>query len=907
MSIWNRPHVRRIIGAVVSCHFLLTTVAQDLGAGQFKERRAPSRTDLRPPPVLFLLPDSHCQYSTQKDTRDILTRLWSARMIRAVFLEGNSGNIDTTLFSSLPSEPIKKDVIDDFMKKGLMTGAEGFAIENASSLPLVGIEDPALYAKSLCLLQRAFRNQAATRFKTTLLEEWLGRQEKSQFNPNLREFKNADLTLGALKAWADKTHVLLDRFPTLFACLRALETGRTGAPGDIDVFSLSDDVEAAREKIENSLARKPREKELLLVERYINLLTHLCLAEITPFEMERYRRIRGGWPSIEQTVRRRDPAMASTLRDLDGERKAMEEFYALAHDRDLAMTRNMERFLAGKENAACIAGGYHATSLQRLAQTKGVHTVILLPDVSGPSGREIYAGLLKSQSNTLALPSYLGTEQFRKRFLSASVRLFWKKLENEQLPLNEKVQRLSLFLREWKQAYRKKSSDHFPFSLRMVRFRNHVVELVLEAKPHLFLVRIRNRGTGTKNPPSPKWPKNVRALLAAQCLMGLSFHASFFMVHLLNEGYALSSLARYFAFFSPAYLAGSVLLAVMVGRWGKKRILVASFILNATGTVCLAFAGLSPAILAVSQALGALALAGYSVTLNSLLYETLNRGGQGESFKRVYGRALQWFWIWMALSSLLGGWMVSLVPFWGVILASALVSLGLAGLIWACVPKEEPERETSRLTFDLSFIRTIRTVYATTGKQVFFNKKLRGLIFLSLFINGVFLASVDFLAQPLLKDLDLPLFLFGCLSVASNLTHAMSSRYADKLESLILRPGPRTAYFLMMLILLAGFITGDSLLFLTAFLFAANFWQGLLFIVGPAQIHTNLKDEHRSCWCSLWNILSAGTSVLSFIFLSELLSWMSAPSALVVLLLSAIAASALISLPHHRQTGPDKQ
>lgn len=660
MSIWNRPRTRRIVGAVVWCHFLLAPLAQDLGAVQFKERRAPLRQTLRSPPILFLIADSHCHYSSQKNIRDILTRLWSAGMIRAVFVEGNSVNIDTSLFAALPSDPIKKDVVDGLMKKGLVSGAESFAMERPSSPPLVGIEDPVLYIKSFRLLQKIFQNQTATRLKTTVLKERVGQRGKSHFSPTLLEFKNTDLSLPALKAWAERTRVPINRFPTLFACLRALEAGHPLAP-DIDVFSLSDDVNEVREKIENTLAKTPQEKELVLLGRYTHLLTHLCLAEITPFEMERYQRFREQWRSIERTMGRWDPAMASMVRELDGEWRDMEDFYALARERDLAMTRNMERFLAG-------------------------------------SG-------------------------------------------------------------------------------------------------------------------------------------------------------------------------------------------------NATGTVCLAFAGLSPGILAVSQVLGAVALAGYSVTLNSLLYETLNGQGRGEEFKTVYGRAMQWFWIWMALSSFVGGWMASWIPLRGVILLSALVSVGLAGLIWTSLPTERPTGGLPRLTIAPSFIKDIVSRYATTGRQIFSSKKLRGLIFLSLFINGVFLSSVDFLTQPLLKDADLPLFLFGCLSVALNLTHAVSARYADTLEGLILRPGPRTAYFLMMWILLTGFITGESVLFLMAFLFSANFWQGLLFIVGPTQVHERLTDENRSSWFSLWNLLSAGTSVISFVFLSALLGWMSAPAALAILLLGAIAAS----------------
>lgn len=892
MSIWKQSLLHRTGRAAVAGLFFFSSTVPEASAEQFKKRRSPSLRDRRPSPRLIILPDRHCHYSAQIKIRDALVRLRADGWVQTVFLEGNSGLIDADLFAALPNLPIRKNIVDRMMRKGLITGAEGGAIENPDFPPLVGIEDPVLYAASLHLLQKAFRDQAAIRVKTTRLNEWRERIETSRMAPELRDFIHRDVSLAELKGWADKTGVSLARFPTLLAGLGAVAPGPRAPPARLDLFSLFDDVLSAKESIENVLAKTNREKKVVRAVRYVHLLTRLCLAEITPSEMEHYRRIRGDGPSIDDTLQPRDPRLTTLLRDLESERKSQEKFYALAQKREIAMAGQMNVLMAETQNAVCIAGGYHSTSLKRLAEANGIQTVLFIPDISGPSGRDVYAGLLASQ--TLALPSFLPTAPFRKYFFKLAVREVWNAEENAPLSVAEKIKKISSFLREWKRAFEKKSAEKFPFSLAKARWRRQRAELALTHNGRPFLLRLGNRKPRINKTFLKKGPRRLRVLLVVQGLLGISFHASFFMVHLMNEGYSLSLLARHFAIFSPAYLAGSVLWMMMVGRWGKHRILIASLLLNATGTVCLAFAGLSPAILAVSQALGALSLAGYSVTLHNLLYEGLQDLGQPSLFQSVYGRAMQRFWIGMAFSSLLGGWVASWVPLWAVILASSLVPLGLAGLMWTVFPKEK--RHPAVLpSMKIHFsIKNSGILVAAAGRQILSHRGLRRLVILSLFINGFFLLGVDFLTQPLLKEASFPLALFGFLTVALHLTHAFSARYAHRLDRWVLCPVRRTAYFLMMLILLLGVVAGNNLFCLAVFLLGVNFWQGLLFIVGPAQVHEKLSDEHRSPWCSLWNLLNAGTSMIGFIFLSELLSWMAAPWTLTVLLLGAIIASAVL-------------
>ncbi|MFH1415288.1 MAG: phosphoglycerate kinase, partial [Elusimicrobiota bacterium] len=100
---------------------------------------------------VIIIQDLHANYEVQKNVRDILQYIDNNFGISKIGLEGSSSQVDTSLLASIPDEEIKTDVIDYFMKKGYVTGAEAYAGYNNISA-LEGLETASLYEQDTRLL-----------------------------------------------------------------------------------------------------------------------------------------------------------------------------------------------------------------------------------------------------------------------------------------------------------------------------------------------------------------------------------------------------------------------------------------------------------------------------------------------------------------------------------------------------------------------------------------------------------------------------------------------------------------------------------------------------------------------------------------------------------------------------------
>ncbi|MEW6536669.1 MAG: hypothetical protein AB1454_13750 [Candidatus Auribacterota bacterium] len=108
--------------------------------------------------------DSHCNYETQNNIFRILESLIRNNDIKLVAMEGAAGEIDTSPYRVFPDKNTRESVCDNFVKKGVLTGAESLSICNGSEMPftLWGIEDQNLYIENLfCFRNTMFENSQA--------------------------------------------------------------------------------------------------------------------------------------------------------------------------------------------------------------------------------------------------------------------------------------------------------------------------------------------------------------------------------------------------------------------------------------------------------------------------------------------------------------------------------------------------------------------------------------------------------------------------------------------------------------------------------------------------------------------------------------------------------------------------
>ncbi|MFA6079305.1 MAG: GNAT family N-acetyltransferase [Candidatus Omnitrophota bacterium] len=108
-----------------------------------------------PDTVVLHIQDAHCNYAAQAAISRIIDHLTRHYDISAINLEGGAKDYDLSIFTRIRDKKIRAAVSDDFLKEGLVSGAEYFVINNPEKATLWGVEDADLYVENLNIY-RAF-------------------------------------------------------------------------------------------------------------------------------------------------------------------------------------------------------------------------------------------------------------------------------------------------------------------------------------------------------------------------------------------------------------------------------------------------------------------------------------------------------------------------------------------------------------------------------------------------------------------------------------------------------------------------------------------------------------------------------------------------------------------------------
>ncbi|HNV86943.1 MAG TPA: peptidoglycan DD-metalloendopeptidase family protein, partial [Candidatus Omnitrophota bacterium] len=98
--------------------------------------------------VVIHIQDAHANYEAQKNIAAILNYFVTNHGVTLANVEGTSGEIDTSILASFPDPEIRRSVSDYFLRQAKITGPEFYAVSNAGSLVLNGIERGDLYEEN---------------------------------------------------------------------------------------------------------------------------------------------------------------------------------------------------------------------------------------------------------------------------------------------------------------------------------------------------------------------------------------------------------------------------------------------------------------------------------------------------------------------------------------------------------------------------------------------------------------------------------------------------------------------------------------------------------------------------------------------------------------------------------------
>ncbi|MFH1305747.1 MAG: hypothetical protein ABIH74_05050, partial [Candidatus Omnitrophota bacterium] len=254
---WLNRHIgmRRVIGVIAlftfTACFVLSDAQAAIGAGTArygvpKEERGPVTipADLgrvedswRSPSdraMIVHIQDAHCNYAAQHKIAEIIEYLNTRYGIDTVNLEGGEGNYDLSVFAGIKDKEVRKKTSEFFLKEGLMSGAEYFAVVNPGRVKLWGAENTVLYLKNLNIYRKSLAHKEERDAYLKSLKSILEHLKRHIYSPELLEldgkyvqYKSKAIEfkdyLEYLAGKAEEKGIDAGSFPNIHLLLRSLE------------------------------------------------------------------------------------------------------------------------------------------------------------------------------------------------------------------------------------------------------------------------------------------------------------------------------------------------------------------------------------------------------------------------------------------------------------------------------------------------------------------------------------------------------------------------------------------------------------------------------------------------------------------------------------------------------------
>ena len=104
--------------------------------------------------------DLHCHPQTQRNISKIIGQIADKYNLTKIFVEGGYGDIDVSWLNSIKDENVRKQVIEQLVEDGMLTGSEYYKLtSNNESVELKGIDEKQLHQDNIKRLSLIIENQ----------------------------------------------------------------------------------------------------------------------------------------------------------------------------------------------------------------------------------------------------------------------------------------------------------------------------------------------------------------------------------------------------------------------------------------------------------------------------------------------------------------------------------------------------------------------------------------------------------------------------------------------------------------------------------------------------------------------------------------------------------------------------
>ena len=135
--------------------------------------------------------DAHCVVEAQKNTQRLIDYLQRKYGLKHVYLEGGEGKLNTAILRDYPNLEVKQAVLEKYLARGEISGAEYAACVNEKPASYFGIENQSLYDLNRKILLEADRSRAR---RDQILVDLRKRIEMKLSRTKPIDSKNAELS-----------------------------------------------------------------------------------------------------------------------------------------------------------------------------------------------------------------------------------------------------------------------------------------------------------------------------------------------------------------------------------------------------------------------------------------------------------------------------------------------------------------------------------------------------------------------------------------------------------------------------------------------------------------------------------------------------------------------------------------
>ena len=213
--------------------------------------------------------DAHCNYAAQHKIAEIIEYFNKEYGVTALNLEGGAKDYDISIFTDIADKTVREKASDHFVKEGLVSGAEYFAINNPEKSSLWGIEDAKLYIDNLKIYRDSLKYKSEVDKHLGVLTYILNNLKTKIYSPELLEldkkysqYKSGNLEfkdyLSYLATSAKGSAIDIKSFTNIYLLGQALEE-----EGRVDFKKANDQRDELIDKLQKKLSKKSLEELVL--------------------------------------------------------------------------------------------------------------------------------------------------------------------------------------------------------------------------------------------------------------------------------------------------------------------------------------------------------------------------------------------------------------------------------------------------------------------------------------------------------------------------------------------------------------------------------------------------------------------------------------------------------------------